>query len=184
MEKEHIKEAVLAKCQEAKDSRDKWIPVGDNGSGLACEYFTDALIGYFQIGSPHHSICLKFNEETHSESYVWPLAAQILQIPIEQPTTRPSDALLWEAYFEAAKMFIGKAGVNYGNIAEIANAEFTQWLATLPADTIKADRELALAAVGDGKNEFKNHKNHLSPISYDVVLAIRRLAGMEVGHES
>jgi hypothetical protein len=67
---ESRKSAVLAKCEEATNHRDKWIPVGDHASGFALEYFQDAQIGYFQIGSPYHVVCLKFNEETHSESIV------------------------------------------------------------------------------------------------------------------
>jgi len=86
---ETLKSQVLAKCGEAKTAKDKWIPVGENASGLALEYFETPISWYFQIGSPNHVVCLKFNDETHSESVVWAAAAQILGIA--NPETRPFD---------------------------------------------------------------------------------------------
>lgn len=121
---------------------------------------------------------ISFRNKDDADNKVWKLAADILGIKPKEE--RPSDALLWEAYFEAAKMFIGKAGVNYGNIAEIASAEFSAWLATLPADPLKADRELVAEAfeVEDLERELLN-----DCYNYDLINALKRFAGMEVPNE-
>ena len=145
-----LKASVLAKCETCKTSQGGWMPVGEDSGGLAVEYFSDSE--YFQIGSQHHVVCLKFNDETHSESVVWPLAAQMLGIANEyqfgysrafkeghdaamakyqKPEHRPSDELLWEAYLAAATRFVGVTGCNIVNIKEIAKECFDKWLTTI-----------------------------------------------------
>jgi hypothetical protein len=199
MNEEQLKAAVLAKCEDAKNKRYKQIPMGGDLGILALQYFPDHYIGYFQIGSPHHVLCLKFNEETNSESIVWPIAADILGIkqpkPIPLPQAianiatdalglprvvavasnqplRPSDALLWECWKESANEKEWSARVRARE-----SDRFNEWLATLPPDTLKADRELVVDAFErkdlerDLLNEYYN---------YELINAIKRLAGMEV----
>jgi hypothetical protein len=203
---ESTKSAVLAKCEDAKNHRDRWIPVGGDSHALGLEYFMDAISPYFQIGSPHHVICLKFNEETNSESIVWQLAAQILGIkkpePIPLPQAianiatdalglprvlavasnqplRPFDALLWEAWWNCAMMWGCSDEAEVKD--DVYQGQFLPWLATLPPDTIKADRELVVDFIIDGHLSFcLGNAGMPVDLMRKITSAIKRLAGMEV----
>lgn len=201
---EATKSAVLAKCEEAKNHKAHFAAIDDYFT-VVYWVDDGCVDWYRIATEDIEDVCVRFSEYTPADDPRWQLAADILKITptidefesdlsrrqyhhdlevarmegYEQGKAeagaRPSDALLWEAYFEAAKMFIGKTGVNYGNIAELASAEFSAWLATIPPDTLKADRELV-------KNIFRVSNTVKVSRGTKLWETIARLSGMEVGN--
>jgi hypothetical protein len=90
------------------------------------------------------------------------------------PAPRPSDHLLWEAFLVGEKI-----GTNPPSLKR--DEAFETWLTTLPADTLKADRELVRAKI-------RTIAKGIALASEDMRLdsglldCVKRLAGLEVGN--
>jgi len=169
--KVQLKEAIMAQCQElVKEDRDQCASVEWNGDIWPLQYFTEFDQVWYQFGTRHHTVCYKFGEVTSEASVVWGLMAPILGI--DQPEARVSDTLLWKAF---------KFGQE--NTPLIGQAEFEAWLASLPADPLKADRELVAKYLGICTIAFE-HSFSIEVPNMSEALALRasisRLSGLEV----
>jgi len=184
---ESQKSAVLAKCEEltketkyASDNDDDWDLEREDGG-----FILEAWGGCIKL-----NFC-KLDDADHE---VWQLAADILKITptidefeadlsrrqyhhdLEQArkegyeqgkaeVTRPSDDLLCMAYSIGACNPPIKGG-----------KKFKEWLATIPPDTLKADRELV-------KNIFRVSNTVKVSRGTKLWETIARLAGMEAPNE-
>jgi len=204
---EATKAAVLAKCQDVAPSAGHQSPLDANKTSVL--RVNDRQIGDrsndFQIDCWKDGavLSLTISDETHSDSYVWAIAAEILQIiptvdEFEAATTarqyahdleqarkegyeaaraenRPSDALLEKAYFR------GYDAAATGWSRAQSKDDFVEWwLPSLPPDTLQADRETLrqilpqLEAIWDC-GEFDE------PYVPELIRIVRRVAGLEVG---
>lgn len=113
---------------------------------------------------------ISFRNKDDADNKVWKLAADILGIKPKEE--RPSDATL--------RLAFGKGFSCHLCSLKEAEEIFTEWLATLPADPLKADRELVAEAfeVEDLERELLN-----DCYNYDLINALKRFAGMEVPNE-
>jgi len=191
---ESQKTAVLAKCEEltketkyASDNDDDWDLEREDGG-----FILEAWGGCIKL-----NFC-KLDDADHE---VWQLAADILKITpsidefeadlsrrqyhhdLEQARKEGYEAgkaaTLWPAYLAAATRFVGVAGINILNIEELAKAEFDKWVATLPPDTLKADRDWLAANFTSGTLEKELQRLCYNP---EFIGCLKRLAGMEVGN--
>lgn len=91
---------------------------------------------------------------------------------IKEPQ-RPSNDLLWEAWKEAAH-----AADWSQRVRKRETERFNEWLATLPADPLEADRANLADAFTEGLEEdlVRNAYNH------EFISSLKRLAGMEVAN--
>jgi len=126
-----VKESVLAKCGEARNGKIQWVK--HLNSELPLQVFEDTRGRlYYQIGGVLHVVTLQFREDTHEDSLVWPLAAQILGI--EERKITPSRDLLRKAF--------GKGYSSYLAPLDEAETIFEEWLAEngIEDDQAKKDR--------------------------------------------
>jgi hypothetical protein len=111
---------------------------------------------------------------------------RVLVVASNQPL-RPFDALLWEAFEMHAPRewvmldeFMGHKNVPCTQVRASSKKRFSEWLATLPTDTLKADREL----VADAFYREDLERDLLNECyNYELINAVKRLAGMEVKNE-
>jgi hypothetical protein len=179
---EQLKARVLAKCQEVANGSKFWETAFSEPFTQVLRDVLDNKSIQYKIQSywDHGHIETTISESVPSESTLWPLAAKILGVEQPKEVARPSDEMLKSAWQISAKHIKQPKGISEPSVLGMALVEFNQWLATLPPDTLAADRELALAAVGDGSTDSKKQAEILLPISHDAVLAIRRLCGKGV----
>jgi hypothetical protein len=105
----------------------------------------------------------------------WQIAADILGIKQPEPIP-PSDALLWECWKESANEKEWSARVRARE-----SDRFKEWLATLPPDPLKADRELVVDFIIDGHLSFcLGNAGMPVDIMRKITSAIKRIAGMEM----
>jgi hypothetical protein len=172
---ETLKSQVLAKCGEAKQGKIQW--VGFDGREFPLEMFEH--VGgrkYLQIGGTQYVVTLKFSEDTSADSFVWPLAAKILGIA--KPEPRPSDGMLWEAWWASAKNW----GAEHVLESEV-RPMFQEWLATIPPDPLADDRELVGNSLRAGYIRVGTEGQQITfEFAVKVCAAIKRLAGMEVNN--
>jgi hypothetical protein len=111
---------------------------------------------------------------------------RVVAVASNQPL-RPFDALLWEAFEMHAPRewvmldeFMGHKNVPCTQVRASSKKRFSEWLATLPPDTLKADRELVVDAFEreDLERDLLNER-----YNYELINAIKRLSGMEVEND-
>ena len=130
MEKDTLKNQVLAKCGDAKNGKIQWLKYGE--SELPLRMFEDSNgRRYFQIGWNMFAVTLQFREDTHEDSIAWPLAAKILGIEDNQAKKDRND-LLWGCWLAAC------AG-DYPSGEEKERDYFNEWLEEMEAETTKPD---------------------------------------------
>lgn len=204
---EATKSAVLAKCQDVAPNAGHQSPLDANKTTVL--RVNDRQIGDrsndFQIDcwKDDAVMSVTISDETHSDSYVWGIAAEILQIiptvdEFEAATTARQyahdleqarkegyeagkAATLWPAYLAAATRFVGVAGINILNIEELAKESFDKWVKTLPPDGLQADRELVASCLIcsiDGVPQFMPIDNG----DKTLFQALKRLCGLGVGN--
>jgi hypothetical protein len=175
---EEPKSSVLAKCGELAPD------IQTTDAGYLKEKIGDFSLSWKDLGdfrlidlrNDSDTIVICFWEQLPENDPVWPLAAQILGI--EQPAQRPSDDLLWEAWKEAKSVdFVGYGHLVMRQAEEKNRVQFDNWLATLPADPLQADREIV-------RNELFGQGLDRALIdeyaTADLINALKRLAGLEV----
>jgi len=197
---EATKAAVLAKCQDVAHQV---------GSEFLLENGAIVFSGIteYKILGHENGTRISLNHAIPADDWVWPLAAQILNLiptvdEFEAETTARQyahdleqarkegyeagkAATLWPAYLAAASRFVGVAGINILNIEELARDAFDKWVATLPPDTLQADRELVakylpcldlIDATARGKAEDCVDE------ADKLEAALKRVLGLEVGN--
>jgi len=194
---EATKAAVLAKCQDVAHQV---------GSEFLLENGAIVFSGIteYKILGHENETRISLNHAIPADDWVWPLAAQILNLirtvdEFESETSarqyahdleqarkegyeaaraenRPSDALLEKAYFR------GYDAAATGWSRAQSKDDFVEWwLPSLPPDTLQADRETLrqilpqLEAIWDC-GEFDE------PYVPELIRIVRRVAGLEVGN--
>jgi len=183
---ETLKSEVLAKCGELQISMHDF-----NRLKIENGYFDVNLpMGYLLTGV---NFAVAVGEIIDENDFVWPLAAQILGIA-GKPKPRPSDDLLLKAY-------------NTGYYGCGSIERFNNFLATLPPDPLADDRaqpidyqtpdvSQIIKNVLMGRSLFKEDysnryetqiveidQDDAESIATDIVLKVKRLAGMEVNRD-
>jgi hypothetical protein len=177
MNEEKLKSAVLAKCENVAPNcgetyttpKGTALRTNDRQIGDSCNQWR--LDEYRESSW----VAIAIDDNAPSDSWVWQLAADILGIKqAEQP--RQSDALLWECWKESANEKEWSARVRARE-----SDRFNEWLATLPTDALKADRELVADFIIDGHLSFcLGNAGMPVDLMRKITSAINRLAGMEV----
>jgi len=210
---EATKAAVLAKCQDVAPSAGHQSPLDANKTSVL--RVNDRQIGDrsndFQIDCWKDGavLSLTISDETHSDSYVWAIAAEILQIipavdEFEAATTarqyahdleqarkegyeaaraenRPSDALLASAFLCGAQC--GFDDSRYSSVRECP--AFGLFLSTLPPDTLQADRELVakyLPCLDLIDATARGKAEDCVDEADKLEAALKRVLGLEVGN--
>jgi len=197
MSNESTKSDVLAKCEDLHQSMEGW------GIFIIDEvHFYPSVDGY-KIKGVHFD--LDIDKEIPADDYVWQLAADILKITptidefeadlsrrqyhhdLEvarkegydkgkaEASARPSDALLLKCWDTAIQH--SRRATTTGSIS--SDEAFFEWLATLPPDTLKADRDWLAANFTSGTLEKELQRLCYNP---EFIGCLKRLAGMEVGN--
>jgi hypothetical protein len=157
-----VKEAVLAKCGGMSYEEEL-----ENGWEYERRHYDGRSWHRLHKGCTTYD----FDHRDADNDPCWQIAADILGIKQPEPT-RPSDALLWEA-FDLFEVMLDSP------VTKNRRAMFAEWLATLPTDPLKADRELVVDAFEreDLERDLLNEC-----YNYELINAVKRLAGMEVGN--
>jgi hypothetical protein len=183
MNEEQLKSAVLAKCEELAPNcgetyttpKGTALRTNDRQIGDSCNQWR--LDEYRESSW----VAIAIDDNAPSDSWVWAIAADILGIKQPEPTS-PSNALLWEAWWNCAMMWgcSDEAEVE----EDVYQGQFLPWLATIPTDTLKADRELVSDFIIDGHLSFcLGNAGMPVDLMRKTTSAIKRLAGMEVQNE-
>jgi hypothetical protein len=169
MSEQQVKEAVLAKCQEAGP-----IHRSESGTVYKTHKGYDVCAGplYTDGGNLKYAACVYVSEAIDANDWIWPLAAKILGVEVPNPSKdaliegmclskqKESNTIDLNAYAigldamydrlypterPTNEMLWGcwKAACGYASM-RLVESEFKEWLTTLPPDTLADDRELVL----------------------------------------
>lgn len=160
---ETLKSKVLAKCGELEKGRQE--------NGWTVTKSPLRAVSKYCLEDEDGLNFITIDDTISEYSWKWAAAAQILGItqPVEQPE-RPCNELLRKAF--------GKGYSSYLTPLKEAETLFSEWLSTLPADPLEADREIV-------RTEFANGLERSLIDAYctgDAIAALKRFAGLEVGN--